>query len=116
MTGKGRMGQRLRRDRGFTLVELVTTIIILGILAAVAVPKFVSLDSSARTAAAQGAAAALQSTSVILYAQNKARPAAQSIIDETDLGGMSATGTCAGITVTNGTASASTGTLQYCLN
>ncbi|MBK7546835.1 MAG: prepilin-type N-terminal cleavage/methylation domain-containing protein [Rhodoferax sp.] len=38
-------------QRGFTLIELVMVIVILGVLAAVAIPKFVDLKSDARTAA-----------------------------------------------------------------
>ena len=43
-----------KKDFGFTLIELIMVIVILGILAAVAVPKFVNLSGSAKQSAEQG--------------------------------------------------------------
>ena len=56
------------RQAGFTLIELVMVIVILGILAAVAVPKFVNLQGDAQQAAVEGIAGALGSASAINYA------------------------------------------------
>lgn len=62
-------------QRGFTLIELVMVIVILGVLAAVAIPKFVDLKSDARTAALAGVAGGLNSAAAINYAARSANVA-----------------------------------------
>ena len=62
----------MNKQTGFTLIELIVVIVILGILAATALPKFINLSGEADTAAVNGVAGALGSASSINYAAKMA--------------------------------------------
>jgi MSHA pilin protein MshA len=57
------------RQAGFTLVELITVILILGVLAAVAIPRYTDLQSKARESKVRAIAGAMKSASGIVKAQ-----------------------------------------------
>ena len=65
---------------GFTLIELIMVIVILGILSAVAAPKFLDLTGDAKKASAESIHGTIQSTMAVAFASHRA-------------GGLSASGT-----------------------
>ncbi|MGS0825154.1 type II secretion system protein [Shewanella sp. 0m-8] len=59
----------MQKQNGFTLIELVVVIIILGILAVTAAPKFINLQSDARASALQGVKGAIQGANGLVFAK-----------------------------------------------
>ena len=59
----------MQKQNGFTLIELVVVIIILGILAVTAAPKFINLQSDARASALQGIKGAIQGANGLVFAK-----------------------------------------------
>ncbi|PSW40896.1 MSHA biogenesis protein MshA [Photobacterium phosphoreum] len=57
----------MQRQNGFTLIELVVVIVILGILAVTAAPKFLNLQDDARASSLQGLKGAIDSAAGIVY-------------------------------------------------
>ena len=75
--------KRLSNRKGFTLVELLVVISIIGILAAIAVPRFTDATNSAKVAKIQADLRTIDSAIAIYYAKNSAYPTAADIIDGT---------------------------------
>lgn len=59
----------MKRQQGFTLIELVVVIIILGILAVTAAPKFINLQGDARASTIQGMKGAIQGANSLIYSK-----------------------------------------------
>jgi MSHA pilin protein MshA len=76
---KKNIKRHLKGQEGFTLIEIIAVLVILGILAAVAVPKFMSLTEESKVKAVEGALSAGQSAVSMQYARlslsNDAEPA-----------------------------------------
>jgi prepilin-type N-terminal cleavage/methylation domain-containing protein len=85
--------------KGFTLVELVMVIVILGILAAVAIPYFYNLSTDAQNAAEQGVLGGIRAGITTYYAYNKTFPAT---LDSASNAVCSTTNACFGTVLSQG--------------
>lgn len=60
----------MKRQQGFTLIELIIVIVVLGILAVTAAPQFINFSSDARESTVKGAQASIQGAMQLVYARS----------------------------------------------
>lgn len=80
------------KAKGFTLIELAIVIVIIGILVAIAVPRFTDLSSQATQAAKEASYGSIRSAYAIAIAEQKGYPTVQNILDKLEGGATFAGG------------------------
>jgi prepilin-type N-terminal cleavage/methylation domain-containing protein len=73
--------KRRKNEEGFTLIELIMVIVILGIISAVAIPKFINLGDSAKLASARGVGSAMNATLQARHADNLINASPYAMVD-----------------------------------
>ncbi|OGX29723.1 MAG: hypothetical protein A2705_03285 [Omnitrophica WOR_2 bacterium RIFCSPHIGHO2_01_FULL_52_10] len=110
-----------RKNQGFTLIELIMVIVILGILAVVAIPRFTNLSINANASAEQGVVGGVRAGIATLHADNVAAippvvPNYPTTLDGAAVAACTTTNACFGTVLSQGGVTSSwvkTGALTY---
>jgi len=95
----------MNKQSGFTLIELVAVLVILALLGAMAVPRFVDMQTQAMTAAQNGSKNAVKSAHSLYIAENRAIPTVTQLAGYVNQDGTAATDGTDGVGITiDGTA------------
>ncbi|EKE01692.1 MAG: type IV pilus, mannose-sensitive hemagglutinin A [uncultured bacterium] len=82
----------MKKQNGFTLIELIIVIVILGILAAFAIPKYMQLDKKARISTVQGLAGSIKAAAVLVHGVAKtAKSTGETITSSVNVGDVNVT-------------------------
>lgn len=118
----------MKRQQGFTIIEMIVVIVVLGILAATAIPRFASVGTEARIATMQGVAGSMNSAREVIrakwYAAGSTSLATVAAVDGTSIAVTTGTGATAGmptaagmvnaVSTSGGISCAAAGTVTTC--